>query len=37
LIDDPLNPEEANSDLILRKVNNNYHDTIKSRLNDMKG
>lgn len=34
LIDDPINPEEANSDLVIRKVNNNYHETLKSRLND---
>ena len=34
IIDDPINPEEANSDLVRTKVNNNYHDTLKTRLND---
>ena len=34
IIDDPINPEEANSELLRRKTNNNFHDTIKSRLND---
>jgi len=33
IIDDPINPQEANSDLILNKVNNNFHETLKSRLN----
>ena len=34
IIDDPLKPDEANSELMRKKVNNNFHDTIKSRLND---
>lgn len=34
IIDDPLKPDEANSDLVRGNVNNNYFDTIKSRLND---
>lgn len=34
IIDDPLKPDEAVSDLKRIKVNNNYHSTIKSRLND---
>jgi len=33
-IDDPLKPNEAESDIIRPWVNNNYHNTIKSRLND---
>jgi len=34
IIDDPIKPDEADSELVRTKVNNNYHDTIKSRLND---
>jgi predicted phage terminase large subunit-like protein len=33
IIDDALKPEDANSDVIRKGVNNNYTDTIKSRLN----
>jgi len=33
LIDDPLSPEEAKSDVMRIWVNNNYEDTLKSRLN----
>lgn len=36
IIDDPINPEEAESELLRKKVNNNYHNTIKSRHNDKK-
>ncbi len=34
VIDDPIKPDDANSDVVRRWVNNNYTDTIKSRLND---
>jgi predicted phage terminase large subunit-like protein len=34
LIDDPLKPDEADSDTVRTAVNNNYYDTLKSRLND---
>lgn len=34
LIDDPHKPNEVMSDTKRQKVLNNYHDTIKSRLND---
>ena len=33
LIDDPLSPEEAKSEVMRTGVNNNYQDTLKSRLN----
>ena len=33
LIDDPLSPEDAKSDVIRTGVNNNYEETLKSRLN----
>lgn len=33
-IDDPLKPTDAMSETMRAKVNNNYHDTIESRLND---
>jgi len=33
LIDDPLSPDEAKSDVMRTGVNNNYQDTLKSRLN----
>lgn len=33
IIDDPLNPEEATSDVKRQRVNHNYHDTLWSRLN----
>ena len=33
LIDDPLKPDDANSDTVRTGVNNNFHDTIESRLN----
>ena len=36
LIDDPLKPADALSDVIRTWVNNNFQDTIKSRLNDKK-
>lgn len=36
IIDDPLKPDDANSDLMRTKINNNYHDTLYSRLNDKK-
>lgn len=36
IIDDPINPEEAESEIMRKKVNNNYHNTIKSRHNDKK-
>lgn len=34
LIDDPIKPTDADSDLVRRKINNNFHDTLESRLND---
>lgn len=34
LIDDPLKPEDASSDLVRQAVNNNFHDTLESRLNN---
>lgn len=34
IIDDPLRPDDANSDIMRVKINNNYHDTLYSRLND---
>lgn len=34
LIDDPLSPEDAKSDVIRTWVNNNYEETLKSRLNN---
>lgn len=34
IIDDPLKPDDAMSDTMRIWVNNNYHATIKSRLND---
>jgi Uncharacterized protein conserved in bacteria len=34
MIDDPLNPDEASSNVKRQRVNDNYHDTLKSRLND---
>lgn len=33
VIDDPLKPDEAMSDIKRTSVNNNYHNTLKSRLN----
>lgn len=33
LIDDPLSPEEAKSEVMRTWVNNNYQETLKSRLN----
>lgn len=36
LIDDPLKPDEAMSETVRPSVNNNFHDTLKSRLNDKK-
>lgn len=36
LIDDPLKPWDALSDTMRQKVNNNFHDTIESRLNSKK-
>ena len=33
VIDDPLKPNDAGSDVVRTWVNNNYQDTIKSRLN----
>ena len=33
LIDDPLSPEEAKSEIMRTWVNNNYEETLKSRLN----
>lgn len=33
LIDDPLSPEEANSNVMRTGVNNNFEETLKSRLN----
>lgn len=34
IIDDPLKPNDASSDVVRIWVNNNYHETIKSRLNN---
>jgi len=34
LIDDPLKPDDVESDLKRSAVNNNYHNTLESRLND---
>lgn len=34
IIDDPLKPADANSDVVRTGVNNNFQDTIKSRLNN---
>ena len=36
IIDDPLKPDDAMSETVRPSVNNNYHDTLKSRLNDPK-
>jgi phage uncharacterized protein (putative large terminase), C-terminal domain len=36
IVDDPIKPEDANSDLIREKVNNWYGSTLYSRLNDKK-
>ena len=33
-IDDPIKPSEAQSDVVRNSVNSNYHNTIKSRLNN---
>lgn len=33
VIDDPLKPDEAMSETVRPRVNNNFHDTLKSRLN----
>ncbi len=33
VIDDPLKPDDAMSDVVRTGVNNNYHNTLKSRLN----
>jgi len=33
LIDDPLKPDESMSETVRPAVNNNFHDTLKSRLN----
>jgi len=33
LIDDPISPDEAKSEVMRTGVNNNYHETLKSRLN----
>lgn len=34
LIDDPIKPNDADSDLVRTTINNNFHDTLESRLND---
>lgn len=34
IIDDPLKPEDSNSDTIRKTINNRFPQTIKSRLND---
>lgn len=34
IIDDPMKPNDANSDIVRVWVNNNYHDTLESRLNN---
>lgn len=34
VIDDPLKPDDAMSDVVRVWVNNNFHNTLKSRLND---
>lgn len=36
IVDDPIKPEDANSDLIREKVNHWYESTLYSRLNDKK-
>jgi hypothetical protein len=33
LIDDPISPDEAKSEVMRTGVNNNFHETLKSRLN----
>jgi len=33
LIDDPISPDEAKSEIMRIGINNNYHETLKSRLN----
>lgn len=33
LIDDPLKPDDSDSDVVRQRVNNNYHNTLYSRLN----
>lgn len=33
LIDDPIKPDEADSDVKRLAVNSNYHNTLESRLN----
>ena len=33
VIDDPLKPDDAMSDVVRVWVNNNFHQTLKSRLN----
>lgn len=35
LIDDPMKPDDAMSETVRPSINNNYHDTLKSRLNSM--
>lgn len=35
VIDDPLKPRDAMSDLVRIGVNNNYHNTLESRFDDM--
>lgn len=34
IIDDPINPKEATSEVMRNSVNKNYFDTLRSRLND---
>ena len=34
IMDDPMKPDDANSELMISNVINNYQDTIKSRLNN---
>lgn len=34
IIDDPMKPGDADSDLVRTAINNNFHDTLESRLND---
>ena len=34
LIDDPLKPDDVDSDIKRQSVNNNFHNTLESRLND---
>lgn len=36
IIDDPMKPDDAMSETVRPSINNNFHDTLKSRLNSKK-